>query len=582
MTESSARQHHNKTATTISSHSEQNTDLEQKEILPILPSVFRALQFDRLHRAQRQALIQGMGRQLGNRQVQRFVNSLKTSPDPTPVAVLQRDIELPETTITGNPQFYARAERRNLHWAANPPLPDWPYDDRLRQLWNRRALDDFAEAVRAYQVDVLGVPVEEADGILGPRTATSLVRRLGESQIHESESRPEEMSSEETNSEETGSTEVEHGSAPLDPREAEVGEAPEWIMSYALDIPWSVHSVVYQEAMATGGIGIEGVAATWDGFLSQMGEMNFLGHPVVGHSAFLQRLDLAQRFLRANYPNIPERQLVAGVGSPGDRSQWRAAERLTASPHLFGMAIDVNAAENPWMSNPDEDERTRLYTWIIWRATWLMGSGTPVTPAESHRRAGSRSSASGLGEPQSTESIWQYFHDANQSTLDYLALGGDREAVASRLQRLGEIPPMPDSEYLPVEYPLERLRKGSPAIDDWMQVIEQDKRTWPNRAANGTARGFMNLSRELVMALRDHGGLQWGACDLGENQSGDMMHFALDPPLFFRFRNRVRQQLERARREMGRDRYATEQGNERRRRSEMAQSGRTRRRRRTQ
>lgn len=36
--------------------------------------------------------------------------------------------------------------------------------------------------------------------------------------------------------------------------------------------------------------------------------------------------------------------------------------------------------------------------------------------------------------------------------------------------------------------------------------------------------GFLTLSEQLVAALRDSG-LYWGACDLGQEYSGDMMHF---------------------------------------------------------
>lgn len=513
---------------------------------------------------------------IGNRAVAGLFNQILHPQSSVQQESVQRVIELPEIEITGDPHFYIRAQRRNQHWAVNSPQPGWPYDETLRELWNREAFDDFADAVRDYQVDVMGDTLEEADGILGPRTATSL-------RVHPMSSRATDAESSQVEETTTSET-TESGHSLLDPREAEIDEVPEWIMAYASDTPWPVHSEVYAEAMASGGIGIEGAAETWEGFLGQMGEMNFLGHTVVGHTAFLRRLDIAQRFLRANHSDIPERQLVTNIGNPGDRSQWRAAERLTASPHLFGMAVDINAAQNPWMSNPDETERNTLYAWIIWRATWLMGRGTPVTPAESHHRAGSRSPASRQGEPQSTGEIWDYFNEANQATLSYLNLVGNREAVAERLRSLGE--PLSTSgpvgvmgEYMPADIPLERLGQGLTAIDDWMRVIEHDRNEWPNRGRNDTIQGFMNLKRELVIALRDQGELQWGACDLGETQSGDMMHFALDPPQFFRFRNLVRQRLQIARRGMSREDYRKEQQSERTRRNAMVQQGREERRR---
>ena len=486
---------------------------------------------------------------------------------PSDLPAIQRVIiELPEETITADPEFLPRAERRNQYWAANPPRPGWPYDDGFRLLWSRGEIDEFAQEVRDYQIDVMGVSLEDADGILGPRTAASLETSPPSPTIFEGETHEVETG--------TSSPAEALGETTPESAEADIGEVPEWIMSGATETPWPVHSTVYQEAMASGGIGIEGAAPTWEGFLGQMGSMDFLGHSVVGHTAFLRRLDTAQRYLRSNYPDVSERVLVPSVNLPGTRSQWRAAERLTSSPHLFGMAIDISGGQNPWMSNPAEEERNTLYAWIIWRATWLMSRGSPITPAESHRLAGSRSSASSRGEPQSTEVIWQYFHEANDATLAYLGLVDSREAVAERLRSLGEPSPLIQGEryigdYVPADIPIERLRLGPPALEDWMQVIRHDRSNWPNRGRDETVSGFMNLRRELVVALRDQAGLQWGACDLGERQSGDMMHFALDPDEFFQFRERVRRRLAEAQAGMSPEVRRAEQQEERRRQREM-------------
>ncbi len=48
----------------------------------------------------------------------------------------------------------------------------------------------------------------------------------------------------------------------------------------------------------------------------------------------------------------------------------------------------------------------------------------------------------------------------------------------------------------------------------------------PARMRN-PARGFLDLRKEVVVALCDVGHLRWGACDFGLAQSGDMMHFDL-------------------------------------------------------
>lgn len=89
---------------------------------------------------------------------------------------VQRIIELPPIAITGDPQFYSRALRSNKYYSANPPLRGWPYDPTLRALWGKGAYDDFAERVREIQEAKLRSETEQADGILGQKTAELLAR----------------------------------------------------------------------------------------------------------------------------------------------------------------------------------------------------------------------------------------------------------------------------------------------------------------------------------------------------------------------------------------------------------------------
>lgn len=463
------------------------------------------------------------------------------------LAALQRQvIELPEVQIVGDPQFYQRALRRNQYWSIHTSIPGWPYTNELRELWNRGDVDTFADKVAEFQVAVMHSSLAEADGILGPRTAAAVTGQLTAG----ASNGPTEDQA--TSSIDAGAPSAEEQlGGPTTAQQAALGPAPAELMAAARARPWPIHSAVYEEEMLAGGVGIDGLAQTWDGFLNQMAEINFLGRPVVGHTAFLRRLDIAQRWLMSRHPGIAAKRIQ--VGRPGQDSQWRASSRK-ASPHAFGMAVDINAGENPWLNNPDARYRDRntFYAWIIWRAVWLMGSAMPITPAESHRRAGSRSSQRDRNTPQSTEEIWTYFNDANRATLAYLQLAGNRTAVAERLRNLGPRPSQLDPSgssaenigaYLPAAIPIDRLALGSTALDDWMRVIDHDKAHWPNRESDGTIKGFFNLDKELVIALRDHGGLQWGACDLGRTQSGDMMHFALDPPQFFVFRDKVRKRI---------------------------------------
>ncbi|WP_264653279.1 hypothetical protein [Actinoplanes cyaneus] len=40
-------------------------------------------------------------------------------------------------------------------------------------------------------------------------------------------------------------------------------------------------------------------------------------------------------------------------------------------------------------------------------------------------------------------------------------------------------------------------------------------------------RGFLDIPRDVVLALVTVGGMRWGASDFGPRESGDIMHFDL-------------------------------------------------------
>lgn len=288
---------------------------------------------------------------------------------------------------------------------------------------------------------------------------------------------------------------------------------------------WEAHAAAYDRRGGQG-LGIEGLAPDWAGYLGQMREMDWLGRRVVGHEAFLTRLHRAATYLHQRYPGVSDEELVPTLNTPGSRSQWRAGERGT-SYHVFGMAIDIAAGTNPWISNPQFAARSAAYHWAIWRAVWLAGEGRaqPVWPARSRDMA--RSST--------TRQLWDYYSEASSAVGRYFRLGADAAALATAVDRLGPPPEQPPFPYTPATSPIATLQAGgAPA---WSEAIAADRRAWPGERDE---QGFMNLRYELVEALRDHAGLSWGGCDLGARESGDFMHFDLRTPEFEQMRNEIR------------------------------------------
>lgn len=465
-------------------------------------------------------------RSVGNRRTGQLLGL--TAPTGSPS--VQRDIEMPEMHITGDPQFYPRAERRNRHWSTHSPQPGWPYADELRALWEADSYDDFADAVRTYQVDLMGQTLDEADGILGPNTAAAMETLPYGSAPPP---RPAVAGAEEAEGEAAaggGSEGEAETSRAFSPVRASV-------RSQATSSPWPFHEQIYNQWRSEGrSLGISGLADDWQGFLGQMREMDFMGHRVVGHEAFLARLEQAQQTMRTAHPDLAERDLVPGVGSPGSRAQWRAGEGTT-SYHVFGLAIDVAPGTNPWLSDPSLSATTRnRIVWTTWRAAWLTGSDAeaiwPAQSVEWARAAGA-----------DTAALYRHFADTDAAVSQYFGLLDNAEGLQARAQALGDQPAQPPSThpYTPPQPSIETLAGGD--VDAWRGVMAGDQTAWPVSPAT---EGFMSLRQELVEAMRG-AGLSWGAAEMGARESGDFMHFDLRNPQFERFRNAVRTAISEAR-----------------------------------
>ena len=412
---------------------------------------------------------------------------------------------------TEDPYFYENASIENQLRSRDPPIPGWPYDPTLRRLWAQADYDRFADAVRNFQIETMRLPPEQADGILDDAASLEL------SALVLPPERPRQP-------------------AAPPPGQTALGERGP--MALARAAPWRYHEAAYNRF--AGNLGIPGLPATWDEFIGQMSETRFLGWRVAGHPVFLTKLNEAEARLRQQHPELANEQLLPGTGAGGRgspvgtpeglRTQWRADES-TLSYHVFGMAVDINAGQNPWItsgSNPRAE-------WTIWRAAWLMGGGArAVWSAESSRWSAEL--------PRSSEgasrTLFQRFQQSTQAVADYFRLLDDPEELARKVAALGAPPTGPEHAYQPTPPSVETLAAKDEAA--WRTVIGSDRDRWPEAQR---ATGFMNLNEELVVALREVG-LSWGASDMGPRESGDFMHFDLRSPEFERLRNAIREPME--------------------------------------
>lgn len=183
----------------------------------------------------------------------------------------------------------------------------------------------------------------------------------------------------------------------------------------------------------------------------------------------------------------------------------------TGSVHTFGLALDIAFKANPWIHRPT--------SWQAVRHAALLISGTRLE----HKSAPEYFSQLGAARDRSTERIWEEVRRRSDELIAYFALGQDTTKLRAALesgQSNGTAGLVSQGQSL------------DQATATWRTRIEQDRSSLGQKDSDfcghePPARGFLTLSRDLVVALRDHACLAWGAVDLGPGArgSGDMMHF---------------------------------------------------------
>jgi hypothetical protein len=245
---------------------------------------------------------------------------------------------------------------------------------------------------------------------------------------------------------------------------------------------------------------------------------------------------------------------------------WRG----NAGFHSSGSAIDVDTSRDPYIA-------TRTFT----TSSVIFGGerptrANPLTPAqlqairepavEVYDRAvqfmGSPSDDADVGgrsAGESTSDVYDRFAFVSQQLISYLAF-----ACKSDLPRINRTPVASvetvATTVLDALPTTERRDKGQAVNDlsDFMTSVEFQNfhPAWPNtveeqyyrilrdyelvripmvfgppslspQMTRNPVRGFVNLRKEIVVAMCDAGGLRWGASDFGSAENGDVMHFDL-------------------------------------------------------
>jgi hypothetical protein len=228
------------------------------------------------------------------------------------------------------------------------------------------------------------------------------------------------------------------------------------------------------------------------------------------HARFLAALQKAEAALRAKFPGDDDGLIRAKLGVRdigGLRPPKLATGGSLPSMHCFGMAIDIDAATNPFVGNQgvskkvkDPAERAKIAAnrspRIIERAMLLLH--------------GERFDVESRLAAKTVEEAYDIHARASQALADYLKLAdaGDAELLplVTRAQTAGD----------------------TNDLAWWRERITTDKAMLPHfdfgRHDNPEEKGYMNLDKELVLALTKDAGLLWGGTYAGAK---DMMHFDL-------------------------------------------------------
>ncbi|WP_095081687.1 hypothetical protein [Mesorhizobium sophorae] len=247
-------------------------------------------------------------------------------------------------------------------------------------------------------------------------------------------------------------------------------------------------------------------AANW---FRHMTAPTFLGQTFRNgiQAVLVRRLRAAERHLLAlpAYSGMNPVKLGLALGI----AEFHRGARPTAtthSMHTFGLATDINYTGNPWL------EGSQIVD-VLKRARLLMSGqvleGGTTAAGLLHAKLANRPTA------EIYDTLWGLDRDFR----GYLAARND----AAELNQLLD----------------QHRQDGTPGIFNPGETNAHAADRWRNAIAadltslNGNdgfvdrdpCNGFLNLAKDLVVALRDFGCLAWGASDFGPGASGDIMHF---------------------------------------------------------
>ncbi len=248
----------------------------------------------------------------------------------------------------------------------------------------------------------------------------------------------------------------------------------------------------------------------------------FLGQPFQKgvHIELIRRLRMGERWLlsQPQYSLLSPAQLGAAlsIDEPHKGGRVRPNDADSQSMHTFGLAVDIAYKKNPWVAgqhgSPGRNKQFKAVSKNV--ALLLAGKDEELNPTW----------LASLGNADGgTDAAFSAIRQRHNQMLEYLRLQTDRQGLLAAIEMRRQSGGAIDREVIKANETIESAAKR------WADTISKDRDKLLSAFGRNPTQGFLNLHRDLVVALRDHGTLAWGAIDLGVSQSGDMMHFDCRP-----------------------------------------------------
>lgn len=250
-------------------------------------------------------------------------------------------------------------------------------------------------------------------------------------------------------------------------------------------------------------------AITAENWFSHMMQTSFLGQKFTNgiHAALVRRLRKAEAHLLTlpAYQGMTPVELgrALGIREPHKGSRPNAT---TGSMHTLGLATDINYVGNPWVSGTGFPSVLRHAILLMLGRRLADGSAAALF-----------FSLTGLPTGEIYDSLARW----NGAFKAYLALAKTPQVVTQLVQ---------DHHDYGTNGVLQPGENVAQATARWRGRITADLASLGSNDGFSSGRdpraGFLDQNRDLVVALRDHGCLSWGATDFGPGSdgSGDVMH----------------------------------------------------------